>query len=305
MDVNGRNNSSDIADGYTDITYFKRSWKQDAVFITLIAEEMVGGGLRHLDEILSDADVREALAITKTLDKKTKSTFRAKAKDSLHSQNSSAASTVAFTRFLKRFKDGPTPDEDDEASSDERVGNNGGRTDREQRQSHEQRPSHEQRSSRDPDYSGYQGHRERQDRHGSSSRTRGKNASNGDHRNRHPYPRDDPDDNDYSSSGSDRHGRGRGHYRPTSRARPNSRFTNNGQNKRLRVDEVGIFDGTPATPSAIAYYKHLTFLAVSFGEATVLQTLPLCMRDKALTWFSSLDEEVTELMAESLDEWKI
>jgi hypothetical protein len=45
-----------------------------------VAEEMVRGGRRHLEELLSEHDVREALTITKTLDKKTKSAFRPKAK---------------------------------------------------------------------------------------------------------------------------------------------------------------------------------------------------------------------------------
>jgi hypothetical protein len=46
-------------------------------------------------------------------------------------------------------------------------------------------------------------------------------------------------------------------------------------------------------------------LATTYGEQPVLATLPLCMREKALNWFSGLNEDVTTLMAESLEEWKI
>jgi hypothetical protein len=40
--------------------------------------------------------------------------------------------------------------------------------------------------------------------------------------------------------------------------------------KRLKVDEVGTFDGTPDTPSAVAYGKRLTMLAGMYGDRPVL-----------------------------------
>jgi len=73
---------------------------------------------------------------------------------------------------------------------------------------------------------------------------------------------------------------------------------------RLRVDDIGTFDGSPSGTTAVAYCRRLTFLG-TYGEQPVLATLPLCMREKALNWFSGLNEDVATLMAENLEEWKL
>jgi hypothetical protein len=46
-------------------------------------------------------------------------------------------------------------------------------------------------------------------------------------------------------------------------------------------------------------------LASMYGERSVLAILPLCIKDKVVTWFYGLEDEVSAIIADSIDEWKI
>jgi hypothetical protein len=37
---------------------------------------------------------------------------------------------------------------------------------------------------------------------------------------------------------------------------------------------------------------------------SIVVVLLLCMEDKAATWFNGLEDEVLEIVADSIDEWK-
>jgi hypothetical protein len=45
-------------------------------------------------------------------------------------------------------------------------------------------------------------------------------------------------------------------------------------------------------------------LAKGYGERPVLAILLLRMKDTAATWFYGLEDEVSAIMADSIDEWK-
>lgn len=46
-------------------------------------------------------------------------------------------------------------------------------------------------------------------------------------------------------------------------------------------------------------------LASMYGERSVLAILPPCIKDKVVTWFYGLEDEVSAIIADSIDEWKI
>jgi hypothetical protein len=47
--------------------YSKQSWKRDAVLIVILADKIDAGAFPHLENHLSNEDVREATAIIKTM----------------------------------------------------------------------------------------------------------------------------------------------------------------------------------------------------------------------------------------------
>ncbi|XMA09731.1 hypothetical protein WAI453_002522 [Rhynchosporium graminicola] len=73
------------------------------------------------------------------------------------------------------------------------------------------------------------------------------------------------------------------------------------QHRRLRPQDVGQFDGTT---SVTGYIAMLNMMVARYGEDTVLEVLPICMKDKAAIWLSTLSPEITSFMSQSLEEWK-
>jgi hypothetical protein len=71
--------------------------------------------------------------------------------------------------------------------------------------------------------------------------------------------------------------------------------------KRLRVDDIGLFDGTNQTPTATAYCRRLDILANMYGEDPVLAALPLCIKGLAAAWFNSIEPDVVDIMMASVD----
>jgi hypothetical protein len=288
-----------------DILYSKRQWKQDAALVIELWREVEGGGFPHLAGLISDQDINSAKTLLKVIDSNTRQNFREKALDSIHSQNSSANSVDAFNRFLTRFREGPPENEPDTNSEASRGGRGFGRGNHNNGNRPNSRGSLPSRGNGAQRGRG-NGNRQHQNYYGAY-------GAGGDN------PGDSSDDDDEYNryrrfKEFERRERGK-QTRPTAQ---NQRHRSSEEEayqsgysalfpgvKRLRVDEIGTFDGTDATPSAIAYGKRLSMLAAMYGEPPVLATLPLCMKDKAATWFYGLEDEVTIIMAESIEEWKI
>ena len=285
-----------------DARYSKAQWKRDAATIVEIGEELTNNGFPHLEGILTTGDIATAKTLLRVVDANTRQQLQAKALENIHSQHSSAAEAASFTRFLERFRKGPPEDEAIDTASDiSRYGKeNAGRNGRQSRAA----------SRTSLPRGNVQQNTGRQSKTGFQSY----NTSGA--------PPDDDDNGDSSDDEYDRYRRFKEFERrekqrqtgTTSRHRQRSGEDEGHQNndgalfhgvKRLRVDEVGTFDGTPDTPSAVAYGKRLTMLAGMYGERPVLATLPLCMKGRAATWFDGLEDEVATLMTESIEEWKI
>jgi hypothetical protein len=107
----------------TEIRYSKAQWKKDAAIIVEIGKELNNNGFPHLGDILTTGDIAIAKTLLRVVDSNTRQQLRAKALETIHSQNSSISEVAAFTRFLERFRKGPPEDEAiDTASEISRYG---------------------------------------------------------------------------------------------------------------------------------------------------------------------------------------
>ena len=59
----------------------------------------------------------------------------------------------------------------------------------------------------------------------------------------------------------------------------------------------------PRTTSITLFIKCFNQIADLYGMTAVLKQLPFCMREEAIEWFASLEEDITEQMAYSLAIW--
>jgi hypothetical protein len=294
--------------------YSKQSWKRDTVLIVILADKIDAGAFPHLENHLSNEDVREATTIIKTMNKKTRVEFKERAEDTINAQNSCVNHIDSFTRFMDRFKSGLTPEDDQDDSDnlpnglDERNRGRRGTLDHESlfgKGKETQNNRNDRRdNNQDNTYRKESSNRRRSDKNKSARQDAYRGNQGG-----------DPDDSFDSSEDGSYRGSHRGSHRGNRDRRYHHGSTNQrndhgdsyqggtfGGTRRLRVDDIGTFDGSPSGTTAVAYCRRLTFLATTYGEQPVLTTLPLCIRDKALNWFSGLNEDVTTLMAESLEE---
>ena len=59
----------------------------------------------------------------------------------------------------------------------------------------------------------------------------------------------------------------------------------------------------PKTTGVVLFIKHMNQIADLYSTSAVLKQLPLCMRGKAIEWYTSLEEDTTEWIAHSLQLW--
>ena len=59
----------------------------------------------------------------------------------------------------------------------------------------------------------------------------------------------------------------------------------------------------PKTTGVALFIKRISQIADLHGTSAILKQLPLCMRDEAMEWYASLEEDTTEWMAHSLQLW--
>ena len=92
------------------------------MLIIILANKIDAGAFPYLKSYLSNEDIREATAIIKTMNKKTRTEFKDRAKDTISARTSCINNIDLFTRFMDCFKSGPTP-EDDQDDSDNPLPN--------------------------------------------------------------------------------------------------------------------------------------------------------------------------------------
>jgi len=59
----------------------------------------------------------------------------------------------------------------------------------------------------------------------------------------------------------------------------------------------------PKTTGVALFIKHINQIADLHGTSAILKQLPLCMCGKAMEWYASLEEDMTEWMTHSLHLW--
>lgn len=300
--VNGPVNSSSASAGpaaatseppdVTQIAYPKNRYKHDAAIIVIIEQQIKEGAFPHLTAALKESDFCVAHAVLSLADRAKRDHLLESARSDVLSPNSSTTSVPAFSRFLTRFRKGPT-------ELDEEDRNNGEREyTADQQSSRHDRADRRSTSRREP---------ERRDVR--SSHCRHRDRDNGD-----PSSSDSESDSDSSDNGhSRRHRRshrrsprkqrkhGRDHSRRSHQRRDSSPPQDLAKVKRLRVDDLK-FTGQPSYP-VTSYVNRIEYLAQTYGDPPVLATLPLAMTDIAQTWFDSLSSSTRRAMNNSIDEW--
>jgi hypothetical protein len=71
--------------------------------------------------------------------------------------------------------------------------------------------------------------------------------------------------------------------------------------KKLRPEDVMLYD--PKTTSVTVFIKRIKQVRTLYGRKAVLKVLPLCLRGKALDWYTHLSESTTEDMQHSIKLW--
>jgi hypothetical protein len=69
--------------------------------------------------------------------------------------------------------------------------------------------------------------------------------------------------------------------------------------KRLKPDDVQLFD--PKKMSVTSFTKRLRQMLRLYGEQSVLNVVPLCLRGDARDWYTHLSDETTDAMQDSMD----
>jgi hypothetical protein len=101
----------------TQITYSKNQYKRDAALIFALDTEIVKGGFRYLEDILTPEDTLSARVVIQLFDADKKKQLLEAGRSDLHTAMTSARSVESFSRFIGRFREGPTNiDENSEAS---------------------------------------------------------------------------------------------------------------------------------------------------------------------------------------------
>jgi hypothetical protein len=120
-----------------------------------------------------------------------------------------------------------------------------------------------------------------------------------------PYDNDPSLSSDASDSDDGRHFRcGKvysSHRHRYRKERLSSRSHSRSRDKKLRPEDVMLYD--PDTTSVTVFIKRIKQIRNLHGEKAILKVLPLCLRGKALTWYTHLSDDATEEMQFSLQSW--
>ena len=302
----------------TAMHYTKNQYKKDAACIFEVAKRL--NEFPAASRIIMPRDVSAAKSILNCMDRKKAQEMKDKATKFLAQTYHFATDEDSFRKFLRRFRNGPSERDDDDLENNyytkddlttsESKDNVPNPIIPEPRQT--PLPSRTSKGDRNRK-SGGDGQRRRHGRWDSSDsedgnrhRPRRNEGTRARHFDGGPPSSDSSDSSDSPDSDSDGYRRRRHrHYsrrhRRNNRKRSSSRSPSHGRDRKLRPEDVMLYD--PKTISVVAFTKRIKQIRNLCGKQAVLKVLPLCLRGKALDWYTHLSEDITEDMQYSLGTW--
>ncbi|KAJ5558126.1 retrotransposon polyprotein [Penicillium sp. DV-2018c] len=247
------------------VVYSKNQYKRDAVYILQLVQEIQEGRFRDAEAagLISESDYLNARSAVFCLDSGRRQELLTKVQAVIGDGTHAAANTQTLRRFLEPFREGPTHDADppENAPAEDNLAEDPPAG------SSLTRPNTVAVTPLMP----------------KTDKTRGGNPS-------------DPDSS--SSDSGDSPSRPRRRPRHMSSDRYHLPTATTQSVRKLKPEDVQLFD--PKTVSVTSFTKRLRQMSRLYGEQSVLNVVPLCLRGDARDWYTHLSDETTDAMQESM-----